>query len=501
MTGISILTTGYAKIYTISVYHLQIVIYLAWMSSGTHLITLSVLRKYFREKSMLRISRVAGMTILFVMLFVAILPTRSNTYNNIVSGNLQMTGFNASPATSWYLAGGVPSSCFWHRRYWNGYDWAGAGFSDFLLISSYVVQAVALFESSEKFFKRNLRDRLLQNLGRVMDRTAEHAAAGFKRSRGISCAQRLIYHTCLGIYAVTLACMELYSSFLASLLWVLAILIWGTLRMLIPRMIMSNASKMTTAKGEPMSPWNTTITQETQEAITAENAWGFGQIIPLMLLALPIIAAIEAYHGLSNSDQSQDSDIDLHTESPRSSDNNHAPLGSPRKKDPQKAQEMGMIQSSPTLQPPTGHMTHEQHDHHDDTLGGSSNEHLVRADTEQRQGDEDTSARQLNFANLHLVTSPLLVVGKPDNSMIFEESPTGRADHQDFYASKWFKFIQISIIINMILCFTALCFIEADSWNTAVYFAYIIIVSFFVLLCVIVGGMFRSNFLRKTLKT
>lgn len=471
------------------------------MSSGTHLITLSVLRKYFREKSILRISRVAGMTILFVMLFVAILPTRSNTYNDIVSGNLKMTGFNASAATSWYLAGGVPSSCFWHRRYWNGYDWVGAGLSDFLLISSYVVHAAALFESSEKFFKRNLRDRLLRTLGRVIDRTAEHAAAGFKRWHGISCAQRLTYRTSLDIYAVTLACMELYSSFLASLLWGLAILIWGTLRMLIPRMIMSNASKTTTANGELMSPWNTTIAQEMEEAITAENAWGFGQIIPLMLLALPIIAAIEAYHGLSYSVQSQDSNIESRTESPESSDNKHTPLGSPGKKDPQKAQEMGMIQSSPTVQPLTGHITHEQHDHHDDTLGDSSNRHLVRADTEQRQGDEHTSARQLNFANLHLVTSPLLVVGKPDNSMISKESPTGRADHRDFYASKWFKSIQISIIINMILCFTVLCFAEAGSWNTAIVFAYIIVVSFFVLLCVLTGGMFRSNFLRKTLET
>lgn len=220
-----------------------------------------------------------------------------------------------------------------------------------------------------------------------------------------------------------------------------------------------------------------------------------------MLLALPIIAAIEAYHGLSSSDQSQDSDFDSHTETPESSDHNHTPLGSPGKENPQKAQKMGIIQSSPTIQPPTGHMTHEQHDHHDDTLGDSSNENLVRADTEQRQVDEDTSARQLNFANLHLVTSPLLVVGKPGNSMIFEESPRGRADHQDFYASKWFKFIQISIIFNMILCFTALCFIEADAWSTALIFAYIITVSFLVLLCGTVGGMFRSNVLRKTLKT
>lgn len=87
LTDISILTAGYAKRCTINIYHWQVVVYLAWISSGTHLITLSVLRAYLREKSMLRVSRVTEILILFVMLFIAVAPTGNQTFY-IISGFL-----------------------------------------------------------------------------------------------------------------------------------------------------------------------------------------------------------------------------------------------------------------------------------------------------------------------------------------------------------------------------------------------------------------------------
>ena len=31
-----------------------------------------------------------------------------------------------------------------------------------------------------------------------------------------------------------------------------------------------------------------------------ENSWGFGQIIPLLLLILPLIAVLEAFYGSCN---------------------------------------------------------------------------------------------------------------------------------------------------------------------------------------------------------
>ena len=64
---------------------------------------------------------------------------------------------------------------------------------------------------------------------------------------------------------------------MAPLLWVLLNLVWGSLQLLIPRTVLAESG-----------------------VIAEENTFGFGQIIPLTLLALPLVAAIEAYYGPSN---------------------------------------------------------------------------------------------------------------------------------------------------------------------------------------------------------
>ena len=147
----------------------------------------------------------------------------------------------------------------------------------FLLISSYVARAAALFETSEMFFRRNMRDRLLGKLEEALDRKVKHIRDRIAHRGRASWAQRLGYHTYLATYAVTLACSDLYSSFLAPLLWVFLNLVWGSLQLLIPRTALAKSG-----------------------VIAEENTFGFGQIIPLTLLALPLVAIIEAYYGPSN---------------------------------------------------------------------------------------------------------------------------------------------------------------------------------------------------------
>ena len=283
VTGLSILAAGYAKRCTINVYHWQVVVYLAWMSSGTHLITLSVLRTYLREKHILRAVRVAGMLVLFVMLCIAILPTGSQTYYSIINGKL----FDKSPAYFYYFnsngsflvepsACGVPSACFWRHKYWNGWRW-DAGLSLLLLVSNYTVRAAALFESGEAFFNRNIRDRLLGKIGKALDRKVQLIRDRGTHQQKASWVQLQSYRSYLATYAVTLASLELYSSFLAPLLWALLNLVWGSLQLLNPRTALAK-----------------------QGQIAEENTFGFGQIIPLMLLALPLVATFDAYYGKSN---------------------------------------------------------------------------------------------------------------------------------------------------------------------------------------------------------
>lgn len=176
------------------------------------------------------------MLILFAMLVIAIAPTGSQTYYSIISGNLD--SYYPENTTGQHNACGVSSACFWNRRYWDGWRW-DAGLTYFLLISSYTARAAALFETSETFFRRNLRDRLLGKLGKALDRNVKYIRDCVAHRRRASQAQKLRYHAYLATYAVTLAVLELYSSFFAPLLWVLLNLIWGSLQLLNPRTMRS----------------------------------------------------------------------------------------------------------------------------------------------------------------------------------------------------------------------------------------------------------------------
>ncbi len=77
VTGIAILAAGFSRMQSLSVYHLHVIIYLAWMSSNTHLTAVSLLQAQFRnEKNQkIRFIRLMGMIILALMLVVALVPT------------------------------------------------------------------------------------------------------------------------------------------------------------------------------------------------------------------------------------------------------------------------------------------------------------------------------------------------------------------------------------------------------------------------------------------
>ncbi len=209
------------------------------------------------------------MLIIFVMLFIAISPTGNQTYYKIV---FAWSDYKGRPLA------GVASACFWSKKYWNGWRWDGA-LTYSLLISNYVARASALFESSEKFFRRNIRVRLLGHIEKALDRKVWHIRARITRRGVAGKAQVLSYRALLATYAVTLAFLELYSSFLAPLLWVLISLVWGSMQLLIPRTALAKSG-----------------------AIAKENAFEFGQIIPLMLLTAPLVAVFESYYGLSTTD-------------------------------------------------------------------------------------------------------------------------------------------------------------------------------------------------------
>ena len=76
VTVIAILTSGYAQLRCgLSVYLWEIIIYLAWHSSLTHLTTFTFLREYFRNNAVARIWRAILMLSMAIMLSIALLST------------------------------------------------------------------------------------------------------------------------------------------------------------------------------------------------------------------------------------------------------------------------------------------------------------------------------------------------------------------------------------------------------------------------------------------
>ena len=87
-----------------------------------------------------------------------------------------------------------------------------------------------------------------------------------------------------------------------------------------------------------------------------------------------------------------------------------------------------------------------------DTVADVADAHLVRADTEHVLGGTNHLAERTTLGNLHAWT-PYSPGGRNplESSTRSKECPTWRAHHQDFYASKWFRSIQIFTICSVII--------------------------------------------------
>ena len=166
VTGIGILVSGYTQIScSLSTYHWQIVVYLAWFSSLTHLTTLTALREFFRKQPTLAYWRVFFMGCTITLLGTALGPTG-------YVAQLQSSDATGSSST---LA--VPALCLFSTagytqassspsvaQYDSGYSLAPIN-SLFILLSllfllvSYVSRVVKLFDSTSSIAKFWLRTR------------------------------------------------------------------------------------------------------------------------------------------------------------------------------------------------------------------------------------------------------------------------------------------------------------------------------------------------------
>ena len=142
------------------------------------------------------------------------------------------------------------------------------------------------------------------------------------------------------------------------------------------------------------------------------------------------------------------------------------------------------------------------HGQDDDTVDGVADVHLVRADTEHLLGDANHMAERTSLGNLPAWTphSPE-ERSPPKSSTTSKACLTWRAHHQDFYASKWFRSIQI-FIIGCVIAVALILYVLVSPPLGADLFTFPAVIWVFlplflgpipILLLLVVGGMLCSK--------
>ena len=258
VTGIAIMAAGLRGLAKgkMSTYHYQIVLYLAWLSSSVHLSAISLLTPYLSKYNGLRTWRLIGMLTLFFMLLVGLVPTISDNWGT-VNKNFDFSSENVQP-TGW----GVPAACFWGRTYGNGVNNdAPLGYA--ILVISYVWKVGELFVAPQKLYHAVVHIPVRIIMEKPLCTIARQYAR--RQQRRYLLMFRVYLMLCLPL----LTALETLVSFSAALWLSILGLVFGTLQIVIPR----NQNLTTTAD--------------------QEEKWGFGQLVPLILLIQPLGALTE----------------------------------------------------------------------------------------------------------------------------------------------------------------------------------------------------------------
>ena len=226
VTGIAILISGYAQLYCgLSSFHWQMIVYLAWFSSLTHLTTLTVLRQYFRDNPASRLWRAILMLVMVTMLGIALLPTGDASW------------FRASGYTE---VGRLPALCYFKRlvarspeeRFeFDTYQTVSMLISVMVLFSGYLTRLIKLSNTATAFSKRWIRTKP----GRLLTNTLNDSVHRAGRPNA-SKYWRLKHLTLETVYVLLRACFDVYE----STLWEVRIIRLSRHSSLAPLILSSN---------------------------------------------------------------------------------------------------------------------------------------------------------------------------------------------------------------------------------------------------------------------
>ncbi|KAL6714805.1 hypothetical protein ACLMJK_007065 [Lecanora helva] len=275
VTGLAILIAGYTNRCTMSLHHFNIVASLAWFSSTTHLSTLAVLRIYLMDRPKIRDWRVAAMLSLLGLLLTAQFAQYSlNTFDRPLQCAFQrfatidyynpqyIQNFISLALIILFLL--VTYGDRIGRLYSDDPDWS---------VQGWIIESIV-----RRFATRKVSTNLERICMASSRRSRPEQSAAFRKLRQ---RRRLKnYATRQGKggrysprWLLQLALLKemISQAFLSDLMTLLFGFVFG-----VTRIIVSRKSQGYNVVGD-------------------EDKINFGQVVPLLLLALPILAAGEAY--------------------------------------------------------------------------------------------------------------------------------------------------------------------------------------------------------------
>ncbi|KAL8647562.1 MAG: hypothetical protein Q9226_006381, partial [Calogaya cf. arnoldii] len=258
LMGILILVTGFIKHCSISAYHFELISDLAWFSSNTNLTSLIVLQIYFSEHPSLRNWRVCSMLVLFVFLMVAL----------ALEGHRQ-----------WYDSRNCPAQCLFDEFLVKvgGEPAKSMTSSMAILIYSYSVSVAQLSKpyGFDLFFFDRLVRKMERSIATLQDSIVSSSSKGGLTSYATSVLllPAWVFMTCVkgAFIGITAFVDSIVVSLCSDVVW-FALGLWDL-------MALRN------------------IPQD--EIKGNENAWGFGQVVQVLLLTSIVLTFKDLYTGKS----------------------------------------------------------------------------------------------------------------------------------------------------------------------------------------------------------
>lgn len=257
VTSIALLIAGYARPSSTTVYSMDVITALVLLSSSVYLETLPLVRRYLRPHFISKNIRVFFMIATFILLALALILQASASWSQNV-----------------YFSCGVST-----------FTWSDAGITGpFVQIGiiifiglSYVEAIVGLYYPNDEV--DGLVDFLLEHLYRRRQIAKGPTWKDCMRYRAEEMMKTRNHRRFVGPYALRLlesfAFHEFFESFACRMCWLLLIHLYGVLKVFDTR-------------------------SESSGSIGDKDVMGSGQIIPLVLLILPVLAALEARDGELN---------------------------------------------------------------------------------------------------------------------------------------------------------------------------------------------------------